>query len=212
MINTEEQAVWKIYPEIPFIEANQFGEIRTKDRYVKTKDRKKQFVKGRILKQLASHNRYMYVQLRLNGKKVHLLVHRVIAACFIPNPDNLPEVNHKDNNPKNNTMSNLEWCTSQYNTNYKKNFGTAPAQLQGRPTIAVKLDTFEVLWFDTQKEATHQLGVYGGNIYKVIKGEINKTGGCWFVYADENAVEKTREKFGNDIAKKVEKLLNEHLN
>lgn len=46
------------------------------------------------------------------------LVHRFIAECFIPNPNNLPEINHKDENKTNNCVDNLEWCDHKYNINY----------------------------------------------------------------------------------------------
>ena len=57
-----------------------------------------------------------------NGKqrKIHS-IHRLVAEAFIPNPNNLPEVNHKDENPFNNSVGNLEWCTHQYNIEYSKN-------------------------------------------------------------------------------------------
>ena len=48
----------------------------------------------------------------------HGIVHRLVAEAFIPNPEGLPHINHKDENPKNNRASNLEWCTQQYNCNY----------------------------------------------------------------------------------------------
>ena len=48
----------------------------------------------------------------------HKTIHRLVAEAFIPNPDNLPEVNHKDENPKNNCVENLEWCTTLYNIRY----------------------------------------------------------------------------------------------
>ena len=47
-------------------------------------------------------------------------IHRLVAKEFIPNPLNLPQVNHKDENPKNNRVSNLEWCTAKYNLTYNK--------------------------------------------------------------------------------------------
>ena len=54
-----------------------------------------------------------------DGNKYHTCsVHRLVALAFIPNPDNLPEVNHKDENPSNNKVENLEWCDRKYNINY----------------------------------------------------------------------------------------------
>lgn len=61
---------------------------------------------------------YMNVSLFKKGKKKNELVHRLVAKAFIPNPYNYPQINHKDENPKNNNASNLEWCTAKYNANY----------------------------------------------------------------------------------------------
>lgn len=71
-------------------------------------------------KQLSLHSNkgYYYVILHKEGVKYTKRVHRLVAETFIPNPDNLPVVNHKDENPLNNTVENLEWCTVQYNNNY----------------------------------------------------------------------------------------------
>ena len=53
-----------------------------------------------------------------DGLKKTIGVHRLVAEAFIPNPNNLPQVNHKDENPDNNNYSNLEWCSVQYNNTY----------------------------------------------------------------------------------------------
>ena len=64
---------------------------------------------------------YLIACLKLNGKYKNLMVHRVVAECFIPNPENKPEVNHKDFNKENNHASNLEWVTHKENVqNYYK--------------------------------------------------------------------------------------------
>lgn len=210
----EEEEVWKTYPELPFIEASSLGRVRTVDHWVTYKNGRRQLYKGHVLKQYKERNGYMRVKFSVDGKLVCLLVHRIIAASFLPNPDNLPEVNHKDNDRTNNSVDNLEWCTSQYNSNYKKNFGTSPAQIYGqlfgRPVIAVNLETSEVLWFESQHEAGRKLGVSYQNINKVVKGQRDKAGGYWFCYADENTVEKVRAKFGDKIARKVEKLIRQN--
>lgn len=76
---------------------------------------------GLILKPGSSKG-YLYVQLYKNKIPKMFKVHRLVAQAFLPNPDNLPCVNHKDENPSNNRLDNLEWCTIKYNNNY----GTLP--------------------------------------------------------------------------------------
>ncbi|WP_205427339.1 NUMOD4 domain-containing protein [Clostridium botulinum] len=61
---------------------------------------------------------YLRILLTKDGVSKDYAVHRLVAIAFIPNPNNLPEVNHKDENPSNPIVSNLEWCTSKYNSNY----------------------------------------------------------------------------------------------
>lgn len=63
-------------------------------------------------------NDYYSVTLSKEGKTKSIRIHRLVAETFIPNPDNLPEVNHKDENKVNNSVSNLEWCDRQYNNTY----------------------------------------------------------------------------------------------
>ena len=62
---------------------------------------------------------YVKVGLRKNNKTYHTSVHKLVAMLFIPNPNNYPIINHKDENKTNNDYTNLEWCTVQYNNTYK---------------------------------------------------------------------------------------------
>lgn len=76
------------------------------------------FGKERILKPTKRYNRYMILHLcKDNVQKLHY-VHILVAQAFLPNPNNLPVVNHKDEDPSNNNVTNLEWCTQQYNVEY----------------------------------------------------------------------------------------------
>lgn len=86
-------------------QVSNFGQVRN----TKTK---------RILKQHINEHGYLIVALRIDGKTKWYRVSRLVADLFIPNPDNLPEVNHKDENKLNNHANNLEWCNRNYNVHY----------------------------------------------------------------------------------------------
>ena len=74
--------------------------------------------KEKILSLSTRKDGRLQVCLYKNGASKMFKVHRLVAEVFIPNPNNLPQINHKDENPKNNTIGNLEWCTAEYNMNY----------------------------------------------------------------------------------------------
>lgn len=79
------------------------------------------FRKAHIVKPQLRDGGYYHVSLRYKGKSYIRLVHRLVAMTFISNPHNLPQVNHKDENPSNNCVNNLEWCDQKYNSNYGTN-------------------------------------------------------------------------------------------
>lgn len=83
--------------------------------------------KNGTLKVVSKNKRgYYIVTFCINGKLKYFSVHVLVARQFIPNPENLPQVNHKDENKLNNKTDNLEWCTHTYNNNYgTKNKRTA---------------------------------------------------------------------------------------
>ncbi len=73
---------------------------------------------SKVLKPHPMKTGYLRVGLSKNGKAKNHFVHRLVAQAFVPNPDNLPCVNHIDNNPANNEVVNLEWCTHKQNTDH----------------------------------------------------------------------------------------------
>ena len=75
-------------------------------------------IKNKIIKGFINRCGYKLVGLSKNGISKWFQVHRLVAQVFIPNPDNLPMVNHKDEDKNNNRVENLEWCDAKYNINY----------------------------------------------------------------------------------------------
>lgn len=207
-MSNEEEVIWKTYPEYPFIEANQFGEVRTKDRVVIGKDGRKYHYKGYILKQYRDRYGYMSVHFRVNKKTINRRVHKIVADCFIPNPNNLPEINHINCDKTDNRLDNLERCTSEYNIAYREKYGASLSC----PVIAVDLENLEVYHFDSQRDAGRQLKIYQRNISNVVRGKQSKTCGYWFCRVDKNIIERVRIEFGDEVAEKVEKLISESYN
>lgn len=98
-----------------FYEISSSGEIRSKDRTVTDKIGRTMSWKGKVLNPDIAPNGYYRVTFSINRKRKQFYVHRLIAEYFIPNPDNLPQVNHIDGNKLNNSLDNLEWVTVQDN-------------------------------------------------------------------------------------------------
>lgn len=186
--------IWKSHPDILGIEVSTFGIVRTLDRVVSS-EKRTDLIKGRISKQYDNGRGYLNVSIPIDGKWTKKAVHRLVAQTFIPNPDNLPEANHKDGDRTNNNASNLEWCSHSYNIQYRDNCGhTAKNNAPKSPVYAINLSTMEALRFHSQSEAGRAIGVSPGNINYVIQGKRKQTGGYWLVNADDKAADLTKHK------------------
>lgn len=104
-----------------YYEVDQFGRVFSVDRVVSVNDNGRQYdkpLKSNQMKQSMHPKGYKTVCLTKDGKCKTMFVHRIVAEAFIPNDDNLPMVNHKDEDKTNNFVENLEWCTNEYNLKY----------------------------------------------------------------------------------------------
>lgn len=127
--------------------------------------------KEQIIKQ--SLTPYGYLSVVLN-KKTHL-AHRIVAQAFIDNPENLPQINHKDEVKTNNSVYNLEWCTAEYNCKYSHN-----PEKHKKPVVAMKKDG-ELEFYSSVTEAAETLGITYNSITMALKGRTNMCQGRkWF--------------------------------
>lgn len=113
----QDTEIWKDIPElIGFYQASSLGRILRCNSIVNHPKGGMAKKKGRIIKQSYNHRTgYMRVGLCFKGKKITRTVHSMIAKAFVPNPNNLPEANHKDGNKLNNRYDNFEWVTKAGN-------------------------------------------------------------------------------------------------
>lgn len=113
-----------------------------------------------------------YYEVRLSDGKGYtkaILIHRLVAITFIPNPNNYKYVNHKDENTFNNTLNNLEWCTQQYNCNYGTHNQRMAKTLsqtayQRKPVIQLSLSDNFIAQFNCIREAAKSLGISESSI------------------------------------------------
>lgn len=135
--------------------------------------------KEKILKPYPNDKGYLHTMLSKDGKTKNISIHRLVAETFIPNPDNLPQVNHKDEDKTNCVVSNLEWCSAEYNCNY----GTRNQSIS-KPIVQYTKEGQFVAEYHSMLEAERQNGVNQGNISRCCRGIYKSAGGYKWKYAD----------------------------
>ena len=123
------------------------GRVKSLQREIVYKDGRKKVLEEKILHSFLSDLGYYHVMLSKDGVSRRYKVHRLVAKAFIPNPNNFPIINHKDENPKNNVVDNLEWCTQGYNVRYGTMIERGRLKQQNRADLSKK-----VLQFNTDGE------------------------------------------------------------
>lgn len=151
--------MWKKIKDFEQYEINELGQVRHNSKILKPEIR----------------SGYLSVNLCKNGKRTHKRIHRLVAETFIPNPDNLPIVNHKDGNKVNNQLENLEWCDNTYNSQYPNDLSV----------YCFDLDKY----FKSASEAAVHLNICRTSIVKVCRGQLSQAGGkLWCYSKDKNKI------------------------
>ncbi len=150
-----------------------FGRIRSFKKHNGTNQR--------IMKSIKMKNGYYNITLCKNGNKKREYIHRLVAKAFIPNPNNYPFVNHKDENPSNNYVNNLEWCTQKYNMNYgsliKKH------KRESKSILQYDLNNNFIKKWESISNAEKDLKITHCNIIACLKGRRKNAGGFIWKYA-----------------------------
>lgn len=133
---------------------------------------------GTVLKQRPGAHGYVIVDIKEGGKRITKFVHRLVAVTFLPNPLNLPQVNHKDDNKANNNVENLEWCTVSYNNTYHgraKKIGEHHRLHHPSRKAVRNVDTGDVYF--SVNEAARQTGICRMSLAYALNGKQKTAGG-----------------------------------
>lgn len=129
------------------------------------------YKRQKFLKPQKRNKGYLFVILYKDGEEKKYAVHRLVAEAYIPNPDNKPQVNHRDENKEHNWVSNLEWMTNKENSNY----GSHDIR---KSVYCVELNKE----YESVREAAKQLGVSDSHISACCKGKQKTCGGYHWHY------------------------------
>ena len=174
-------------------EVSSLGSVRSLDRYQQRKDYRsgkqyQTFKKGSLIMLHQGKNGYMRAKIfDKKGNHKMALVHRLVAAAFIPNPNNLPEVNHKDEVKTNNRLENLEWCSGSYNKTYNNLQSRRYDSGGGRRKRAVEQLTMDgqfIARHDSITKAAKAVGTSVAHIWNVCDGRQKSSCGYRWRYVE----------------------------
>lgn len=190
----DKEEIWKpVTGYEGLYEVSNKGQVKRLERDIICNNGVKRHMKERILK--GSLDSYGYLQANLynaKGRYKLLLVHRLVAKAFIPNPENKPQVNHNDENKTNNCVDNLEWMTNEENVNYgtrNERAGKAISKAKSKSVAQYSKDGELLKVWSSIKEAGCKLGISRGNISSAARGVYKTSGGFVWKYVEYDTEE-----------------------
>lgn len=170
---------WRDIPNFPHYKINKSGQIKRIDAIIKDSNGLEFFRRGRILNNRKHKNGYIQVDMCENGISHTKFVHVLLATVFIPNPNNLPLVNHIDENPSNNDLSNLEWCDYSYNAKHSINKIRKGHEKEQKAVYRIDVNTNEEVRYNGIREAARENKIYHSNIRYAILHNSRCAGYKW---------------------------------
>lgn len=171
-MNGKEKEIFREIDGFPDYEVSNLGRVCSfKGKYPK------------ILKPRKNSCGYLYVILYTGGKGVRKTIHRLVAEAFVPNPENKPEVNHIDEDKKNNVAENLEWVTRRENNNHGTR-NRRMAEAQGKAVVQYTTEGVFLAEYPSIKEAGRVTGINKSHICQVCRGKEKTAGGYIWCYEE----------------------------
>lgn len=179
--------VWKDIEEYESLyQVSNQGRVRSLDRTV-INNGSIRLIEGKLLKPINNGFGYLYINLCKDSKIKRTAIHRLVAKTFLPNPDNLAQVNHKNEIKSDNRVENLEWCNSKYNANYgNRNAKCTESKRNKYGKIVKQYDiNGNLINIMYMGDAIKIKKIYYANLIKCCKGKQKTAGGYIWRYADE---------------------------
>ena len=188
------EEIWKNIEGYPNYQVSNMGRVkRLSTGYYRRTEK--------ILKPQLQNNGYLHIKLSQKDKTKCILVHRLVAQVFIPNPNNLPQVNHINEDKTDNRVENLEWCTQKYNINYGngiskrvktnkengtyKKIGEINSKIRSKSILQFSKDNSFIRKWDCIMDVQRELGYDNKQICSCLKNRQKTAKGFKWVYADD---------------------------
>lgn len=164
------EEIWRDIPNYDGYQVSNLGRVKSKKK---------------ILKPQTTKKGYLYISVYKGKKEIHRYIHRLVAQAFIPNPNNLPQINHKNEIKADNRVENLEWCSPAYNNSYgngRKIMTKTKIEKYGKKVDQYDLQGNFIKTWNSIREIERKINIRHSNIINCCKNKVKTAGGYIWKY------------------------------